>query len=112
RVRGLRLAQIYAGKPDLAVRRFLTLCSEQAHSPWRTLLQLEDGPDTAVLRRAYQAELAHSKSLRQRGAEELIAALCEAGGGLDRVLDWVCGSSDTDPPLTLPSPPFEGERVG
>jgi hypothetical protein len=50
------------------------------------------------LRRVYQSELAQYKSLRQRGAEELIASLCEADGGLDRVFDWVFGPSDADPP--------------
>jgi hypothetical protein len=91
-----RLAQVYAGEPERAVRRFLTLYAEQLGSSWRTLLQLQDGPDNAVLCRAYRSELAHYTSLRQRGAAELIAALCDASGGIYRMLDWVCGSSHAD----------------
>jgi hypothetical protein len=86
-----RLADAYSGHPDLAVRRFLRLSSEDQHPAWRVLAQLETGPDASVLRRVYQSELAHYTSLRQRGAQEQIVALCEADGGLGRVLDWVCG---------------------
>jgi hypothetical protein len=93
-----RLAKIYAGEPDGAVRRFLGTCSEQEDYSWRTLLELEDGPDESVLRRVYQSELAHYQSLRQRGVEELIAALCETDGGLDRAFDWVFGPSDSSQP--------------
>lgn len=92
-----RLAAAYAGHPVHAVRRFLRLSPEEPRHSWRVLAQLEPGPDQNVLREVYQSELAQYTSLRQRGAEELIAALCEADGGLGRVLDWVCGPDRSQP---------------
>ncbi len=65
-------------------------------------MRLEPGPDTAVMREVFRAELGHYQHLNQRGALEMIKALYQATEDLERVIDWICGEGNSDSGRAFP----------